>query len=346
MRVKLTIYLLAVFIFGTGWSPVSAREAGPVLTTVFGQGRSDTKDVIHFWNNDVLRGALQTELISLDPDPGLVVETVHKNKFSAMFVEGGNKQLARKFEVQQSLQDASGETLLAGAPRGTIWTNSLGMKFVSIKPGTFTMGSNRGDKDEQPLHRVTLTKGFYLGVTEVTQAQWAKVMGENPSHFTEPTFTNTPNRPVESVSWNDVHTFIEKLSQQEGVNYRLPTEAEWEYSCRAGTTTDFYWGDRFDADYAWCDRNSDGQTQPVGRKKPNAWGLYDMSGNVYEWVQDGYGHYPLSHQTDPSGTSNSYRVKRSGSYNFDPWYSRSANRNCNSQGYRYFNLGFRLAISK
>jgi formylglycine-generating enzyme required for sulfatase activity len=190
-------------------------------------------------------------------------------------------------------------------------TNSLGMEFVRIPAGRFQMGSTSGDGDEQPVHRVEITQPFYLGTTEVTQSQWESVMGNNPSRF------KGANRPVEQVSWEEVQTFIEKLNAREpGVTYRLPTEAEWEYAARAGTTTAYSFGDSAgDLDeYAWYGGNTGGQTHPVGQKPANGWGLYDVHGNVWEWVQDWYGEYPSSPQGNPSGPpSGASRVVRGGS---------------------------------
>lgn len=167
--------------------------------------------------------------------------------------------------------------------------NSIGMQFVLIPAGEFQMGSETGYNDEKPVHTVRLTRPFYLGQYPVTQGQWQAVMGNNPSHF-----TSDPNRPVEYVSWDDVHQFIAKLNAREGVKlYRLPTEAEWEYAARARATTAYRFGsdEQQLAAYAWYDRNSGSTTHPVGQKQPNAWGLCDMHGNVWEWVQDWYGSY-------------------------------------------------------
>ena len=161
-------------------------------------------------------------------------------------------------------------------------TNAIGMKFNLIPPGEFTMGSpasEPGRRDNETQHRVEITKPFYLSAYEVTQAQYVQVMGNNPSH------NKGRTKPVENVSWHDAVAFFGKLSDEEGVEYRLPTEAEWEYACRAGTTTTYSFGDDVSqlGEYAWHKGNSEHTTHPVGEKKPNAWGLFDMHGNVYEW---------------------------------------------------------------
>jgi formylglycine-generating enzyme required for sulfatase activity len=199
-------------------------------------------------------------------------------------------------------------------------TNYPDMKFVYIPPGTFMMGSppeEKGRYDRETLHEVTLTKGFYLQTTQVTQAQWKAVMGNNPSRF-----QGCDDCPVETVFWNDVQDFIRKLNQREGKDiYRLPTEAEWEYTARAGSTTGYCFGDDESllSEYAWYDKNSENKTHPVATRKPNAWGLYDMHGNVWEWCEDRYGDYPSGKVTDPVGTSDgSFRVLRGGG-----WFSMS-----------------------
>jgi formylglycine-generating enzyme required for sulfatase activity len=220
--------------------------------------------------------------------------------------------------------------------------NSIGMEFVPIPAGEFLMGSNDGDDDERPVHTVQIGRPFYLGKYAVTQAQWEAVMGNNPSHF-----TGQPNRPVEQVSWDDVQAFIGKLNNKEGgTKYRLPTEAEWEYAARAGSTTAYSFGDDPGqlGEYAWYTDNSGGQTHPVGQRQPNAWGLYDMHGNVWEWVQDWYGTYAAEPVTDPQGpSSGSNRVVRGGSWYNDARFCRSACRSYAPPGHRRgVVLGFRL----
>ena len=225
-------------------------------------------------------------------------------------------------------------------------TNSIGMKFVLIPSGSFMMGADLnfedGSKDETPQHSVTISKSFYLGRYEVTQQQWVKVMGSNPSKFKGRT------KPVEQVSWDDVQRFIKKLNAKEnGRYYRLPTEAEWEYACRAGTTGAYSFGDDVDqvGGYGWFDGNSGDKTHPVGQKKPNSWGLHDMHGNVWEWVQDVYKNtaYDSHAASDPIYEgSGSYRVFRGGSWYYNARILRCANRLNNSPGYRNGNLGFRL----
>jgi formylglycine-generating enzyme required for sulfatase activity len=225
-------------------------------------------------------------------------------------------------------------------------SNDLGMEFVYIEPGSFMMGSpsnESGRDNDEKQHRVTLTRGFYLQTTEVTQRQWKSVMGSNPSKF-----SGCNSCPVEMVSWNDVQGFIRKLNRREGKSYRLPTEAEWEYACRAGSGERFCFGNDEGrlGEYAWYGNNSGGKPHPVGQKRPNSWGLYDMHGNVWEWCQDRFGDYPYGTVTDPTGpSSGSFRVGRGGGWNFDPRNCRSAIRDGGDPGDRGDILGFRLALS-
>jgi len=192
---------------------------------------------------------------------------------------------------------------------------TLNIKFVLIPAGTFMMGSPEDEPGRfasETLHEVTITRPFYMQTTQVTQGQWKKVMGNNPSYF-----QGDDNLPVEQVSWNDVQEFIGKLNKNEGKDkYRLPSSAQWEYACRAGSSTMYSFGDDLGhlGEYAWYDENSGNVTHPVGLKKPNDWGLYDMYGNVWEWVQDWYGDYPSGSVTDPEGPlSGPSRLFRGGS---------------------------------
>lgn len=199
--------------------------------------------------------------------------------------------------------------------RNVLLSNAYGMEFVTVPAGRFMMGCSPGDRDcegdERPRHEVTISRSFQLGVCEVTQGQWAKVMGNNPSHF-----RGDDNLPVEQVSWNDAQTFVTKLSAlNDGYRYRLPTEAEWEYAAR-GRTTERYYGDLDEV--AWYDFNSCNETHPVGQKQPNRLGLYDMLGNVSEWCSDLYGDYNGSSSADPRGpSSGEKRVLRGGSWFFE-----------------------------
>ncbi len=228
------------------------------------------------------------------------------------------------------------------------------LEMVLIPAGTFTMGSPDNEQgrwsNEGPQHQVTLTRDFYLGKYEVTQAQWQAVMGSNPAIDY---YGKGDNYPVYYMSWDDCQTFITRLNGMGLGTFSLPTEAEWEYACRAGTTTRFYWGDDLDysqiGQYEWYSgNNSPYGTKEVGLKLPNAWGLFDMSGNVVEWCGDLYSsiYYTSNAQTDPTGpTEGSYRVIRSGYWFDDGRHCRSAFRNSFLPSYAIDIVGFRLRRS-
>ena len=236
--------------------------------------------------------------------------------------------------------------------------NGVKLKLVKIPAGTFKMGSPEdelGRYDDEKQHRVTLTKVFLLGKYQVTQAQWKAVMGSNPSR------SKGDNRPVENVSWDDTKSFCEKLNERyagklpRGYKFDLPTEAQWEYACRAGTKTALNNGKNLAGEgwfcdnlavVAWYNYRGDGrETHPVGQKRPNAWGLYDMHGNVWEWCRDWYDNYSNGAVTDPAGPqSGSYRVIRGGSWFIFARRCRSAIRGSSSPGDRDYDLGFRLAL--
>jgi formylglycine-generating enzyme required for sulfatase activity len=264
--------------------------------------------------------------------------------------------IMQKLNASEDVTFDEGETnyQLAVAPLGG---SALSMTFVKIPAGTFMMGSpdNEPGREyyEGPEHQVTISKGFEMQTTEVTQSQWVSVMGSNRSHFTKSencpgeftTINNIPlcpNNPVEMVSWNDAQGFISKLNAKaDGYTYRLPTEAEWEYAARAGTTG-AYAGD-LDA-MAWYEKNSGGMSHPVAKKQANAWRLFDMHGNVWEWTGDWFGYYSATSVTDPLGPrSGSHRVLRGGGWGITAQYCRSAVRyDGYSPGARFNFLGFRL----
>ncbi len=219
--------------------------------------------------------------------------------------------------------------------------NSIGMKFTLIPAGEFMMGSEEFNSSK-PVHTVKIRTPFYLGIYPVTQREWKAIMGNNPSEF------NGNDLPVESISWNEVQDFIKKLNEKEGTNkYRLPTEAEWEYAARAGTTTRYSFVDDDSklVEYAWYSENSGNKTHPVGKKKANPWGLYDVHGNVWEWVQDEwhdtYNGAPNDGSTWEDGVS-ANRVFRGGSWNYLAGLCRSAYRSNFGPGVRALYLGFRL----
>ncbi len=244
------------------------------------------------------------------------------------------------------ISTVSSTSIAAPATDQQTITNSIGMEFVLIPAGEFDMGSPSSEAgrydDEGPVHRVKIANAFYIGKFEVTQKQWRDVMGTNPSSF------KGDNLPIESVSWNDAQDFIKKLNDKEGTNkYRLPSEAEWEYAARAGTTTRYYFGDDESklGDYEWYNVNSGVETHEVGQKKPNLWGLYDVNGNVWEWVQDIYHNSYNGAPTDGSAWEEggvSYRVFRGGGWNTPAVYCRPAHRADNAPGTRSSIIGFRL----
>ena len=245
--------------------------------------------------------------------------------------------------------------LLAQSPKEI--TNSIGMKLVLIPKGTFMMGSpesEQGRQKNENQHEVTISKDYYLGVYEVTQAHYEKVIGKNPSYFQGAVVGNeNADLPVEMVTWDDAVEFCKKLSdlseeKKTGREYRLPTEAEWEYACRAGSKTAYSFDDEEGLlpEYGWFNRNSSDRTHTVGLLEPNAWGLYDMHGNVWEWCSDWYGEYPKGAVSDWTGPKvGSFRVRRGGGWYGQAALCRSANRGGSTPGYRGSPLGFRLALS-
>jgi len=256
--------------------------------------------------------------------------------------------------------------------RGDTLVNSFGMELIYIPAGQFMMGSRETPEEvvnteggkvewyrrEHPIHKVRISRGFYMGTTELTQGQYQAVMKENPSKY------RGDDLPVENITWNDAVRFCERLSKIEKRTYRLPTEAEWEYACRAGTDMRFAFGDDYDAVYRfmnYCDSSNTGgywwqdkehndgfdRTSPVKTFEPNGFGLYDMHGNVWEYCSDWYHHdyYQISPAVDPKGpASGQYRILRGGSWHDGPAYCRAAFRNRNEPDYTCDDNGFRVVL--
>ena len=280
---------------------------------------------------------------------------------SSALAARGRKQIAELIRAKESGS-------LATRPSDAIplvMTNSIGMELRLIKAGSFQMGSTKSAdqlatlfeaeaedfKDEFPRHLVRISQDFRLGVTEVTQSEWQSVMNTQPWSG-EKNVKEGTDYPATYVSWDDAVEFCRKLSAKEGVTYRLPTEAEWEYACRAGSESMYSFGDSPELleEYAWFDENArdidEKFAHRVRQKRPNAWGLHDMHGNVWEWCSDWYDCYQSSPQVDPGGpASGSFRVGRGGSWDYYAWICRSANRVRGTPDYRFSYLGFRVLRS-
>ena len=243
------------------------------------------------------------------------------------------RELARMKESEEKVYTPSGGEIVVNLPGGA------SMEMVWIEPGTFMMGSpalEEGRDGDEVQHRVRISEGFYLGKYEITEGQWGSVMGGTAANS---------DFPKTSISWDDVQGLITKLNGGGSETYRLPTEAEWEYACRAGSTTRWSSGDdeRQLGGYAWYGANSGYEAHEVGTKRPNGWGLYDMYGNVWEWCEDWYGSYSSGNQVDPTGpVSGSYRVIRGGGFYHGALDVRSASRGRNSPGIRDATIGARL----
>jgi formylglycine-generating enzyme required for sulfatase activity len=296
-------------------------------------------------NNGVYDVWLDDQLIASD------ISTSSNGDYTDIRLEGGNNAHTRVwfdnvnvYRGHYPSQYPNGG--LNGVPDGNTITNTIGMEFVPIPPGEFEMGSPSDEEGrwsaEGPVHHVNIGYAFYMGRYGVTQKQWRAIMGDNPSYF------KGDNLPVEQVSWYDAQEFIKKLNEKEITDkYRLPSEAEWEYACRAGTTSRYSFGNSESklGDYAWYSDNSGDKTHPVGQKKPNSWELYDMYGNVREWVQDSwhddYDGAPTDGSAWESGDS-TFRVDRGGSWRINVKVCRSAFRGRYVQSSRYRALGFRL----
>ena len=233
----------------------------------------------------------------------------------------------------------------ASYSNGTLTVNGIKYNMVWVEGGTFRMGATSeqdGDAydNEKPVHSVTLS-GYYIGKTEVTQALWKAVMGSNPSEF------NGDNLPVENVSWDDCQEFIRELNALTGQNFRLPTEAEWEFACRGGNNSRGYKysGSNYIDNVAWYTDNSGDKTHPVATKSPNELGIYDMSGNVREWCSDWYGNYSSGAQTNPKGSDEGeFRVLRGGGWSSLAMFCRSSRRSNYIPDLFDYNLGLRLSL--
>jgi formylglycine-generating enzyme required for sulfatase activity len=254
--------------------------------------------------------------------------------------------------VETNNTEGAGERSKGVAKEGEIYMiPGLNLELLWVKPGEFIMGSPvdepQRNKAEGPQTRVKISRGFWLGKTEVTQGQYEEVAGENPSHFKEA----GKNHPVEHVSWTDAMNFCRKLNEREraagrlpeGYEYTLPTEAQWEYAYRGGTTGEY--PDHAEA-MAWHEGNSEGSTHPVGMRRPNPWGFHDMAGNILEWTYDWYGPYPGGTVTDPKGPVRGYyRTARGGSWRKELRTCRSAARSGGSEARVDYTIGFRLALA-
>ena len=265
------------------------------------------------------------------------------------------------------------DSAVAGMPTGPEFTNSFGIKFVRIEPATFQMGQkkvplppevlpifrgrglfdslNEGDYDEKPVHTVIITKPFYIGVFEVTNSQFELFRPEHKQFRGKEGFSVEDNEAVTFVNWYDAKSFCRWLSDKEGLPYRLPTEAEWEYACRAGTTSNYHTGDVLSEDFtgkaAPKGRGSKSVSLTVGRTTPNAWGIYDMHGNLEEWCHDWYGPYSSSLKVDPVGyVKSDFKVTRGGSHSSDIYYMRSANRLGAVPESRNWVTGFRVVLGE
>ena len=363
----------------SGWKCVAngrltiSFNAGDPIPLVYGSERSDTAEVCGDTNNGfvaiwnwALLGDGEHMAVAYDDGVEFARNTFEVATTGEEFVRGTSAWVrmpdfpapgeTTRFEWNETTQHL--EMVLA--PEGKELVSSLVMEFVRIEAGTFQMGSpaeEAGRDKDEALHQVTLSQPFYLGKYEVTQAQWRAVMGDSPSFFRNCGDTC----PVEGISWEDVETFIEELNARTGVTtYRLPTEAEWEYAMRAGTQTTYHFGDAESqlcqyanhadksTDLEWrnttCSDGVGSGPAPVGSYQPNGWGLYDMHGNVWEWVADWYGDYPAGQVIDPQGpATGTSRVRRGGGWRSTAHSCRAVNRHPYAPGDLNISLGFRLA---
>lgn len=250
--------------------------------------------------------------------------------------------------ASRTVTPSNGKVAQQKTPQKKSFTvNGISFEMVRVEAGTFTMGATSEMTDpwdrEKPAHQVTLTRNYYIGKTEVTQALWKAVMGDNPAS------SKGDNLPIESANWDSYMQFISKLNSLTGLNFRLPTEAEWEFAARGGNNSKHYQysGSNNLEEVAWCFSNSNSTTHNVASKKPNELGIYDMSGNVWEYCNDWYGDYSYESTTNPTGPSNgSDRTFRGGCCYRASFRCRSSFRNYGNPESRYTNVGIRLALSE
>ena len=324
----------------TGYVPPSATE---VLNNGLPMSRLRQLGVSQCAIN-VIRSAMEPRRMDRMKSVDVFFDELQSNDISTDVAE------SRSNDDEATRVISSMEENMRGGRDGDILTfevNGITFDMVMVKAGTFTMGATpemqNPDDDEQPAHQVTLTRDYYMGRTEVTQALWQAVVGSNPSNF------KGDKLPVEQVSWDDCQQFIKKLNALTGKNFRLPTETEWEFAARGGNQSRHfqYSGSNNLDDVAWYGEFPKGTTHPVGTKQPNELGLYDMSGNVWEWCNDWYGDYSSYAQTDPMGPAiGSHRVGRGGGWSRIASFCRSSYRSYINPGNQGNGLGLRLALSE
>lgn len=308
---------------------------------------------------NIVMGQYNVDVRAINVETGTVAATAGDAFDNATFrtkMQTIAQSLAKKIAITPTSQATPAESQKPQQPQqlqnpvsysnGVLTVNGVQYCMIKVEGGTFTMGatSEQGSDaydDEKPTHQVTLST-YYIGRTEVTQALWEAVMGSNPSGF------KGKKLPVENVSYNDCKQFIEKLNVMTGQDFRLPTEAEWEFAARGGNQSHGYKysGSNYLDDVAWFRENSGSETNTVATKRPNELGIYDMSGNVYEWCRDSYAKYTSSPQTNPRGGSGSDRVCRGGGWDSGAGYCRVSNRNGDSPDLRNYDLGLRLVLSE
>jgi len=347
-KAKIVIYSLSFSLVAVlAWFFLIQPKFTFVGETIHYTAEKETSLLVAIPSQDIERVKADGRKVPLEEDKGFGKGDTIRVTFEKLEV-GENRRSVRFYGKKENFE----RRILIIYHPDNLWEIPIDLEMVKIPPGEFMMGSPKDEperEDNETQHKVTLTKGFEMQKTEVTQRQWEQVMGYNPSYFKN----CGKDCPVESVSWLDVQEFIRRLNKVSNGNYHLPTEAEWEYVARAGTTTPFAFGKCLNTDQAnyngdyplqGCQKGEyRKKTVPVGSLTPNAWGLYDMHGNVWEWVQDWYGNYPTDAVIDPVGPSDGEdRVSRGGSWFENARYCRSASRLKNLMGVRPSFIGFRL----